>query len=205
MTQSTPTFDPGRQRIGSVYAKALIEAAEKVGESDQVVAELEAIVSDVVDRSPQIAAVLSSPRIPHTEKAAMIDKAFGGQVTVTVLNFLKVLSRHGRLDCLHAVVATARKLLNELRGRLEVELRTAAPISNPLKELIASRLRGMLGKDVVLHTKIDAEMLGGVVVRIGDTLYDGSVATRLANMREKAVQQSSAKIRDSLSKFVSIQ
>ena len=92
MAQSSHTFDPGQEQIGTVYAKALVAAAEKAGQSDQVVEELEEIVTEVFDKLPQVAAALTSPRLKHEEKLLMLDKAFGGKVSTTTLNFLKVLS-----------------------------------------------------------------------------------------------------------------
>src|SRR3954464_6882982 len=97
MAQTSSTFDPGLEQIGSVYAKALVAAAEKSGQSDQVGEEVEQIVSEVFDKLPRVGAALSSPRLPHEEKVKMLDKAFGGKVSGTTLNFLKVLSSHGRI------------------------------------------------------------------------------------------------------------
>ena len=202
MAQSSHTFDPGQEQVGTVYAKALVAAAEKAGQSDQVVEELEEIVTEVFDKLPQVAAALTSPRLKHEEKLLMLDKAFGGKVSTTTLHFLKVLSRHGRMGSIRATARSARKLLNESRNRVEVEVRTAAPLSNPLREAISTKLAAMLGREVVLSTTVDPELLGGVVVRVGDTLYDGSLSNKLLSMRTQAIERTAARFRDSLNKFV---
>ena len=202
MADKPQTFDPGREQIGAVYAKALVAAAEKAGQTDQVVEELEAVVADVFDKLPRVSTAFSSPRLAHEEKVRMIDRAFGGKVSPLVVRFLKVLSGHGRMDSLRAVARTARKLLNEKRGRVEVEVRTAAPLSNPLREQISARLAVLLGKEVVLQLKVDPELLGGVVVRVGDTLYDGSLSSKLQNMRVTAIDRTASRIRDSLNRFI---
>ena len=202
MAQSSHTFDPGQEQIGTVYAKALVAAAEKAGQSDQVVEEVEEIVSEVFSKLPKVAAALTSPRLAHEEKVSMLDKAFGGKVSTTTLNFLKVLSRHGRMGSIRATVRSARKLLNESRNRVEVEVRTAAPISNPLREAISNRLAAILGTEVVLNTKVDPELLGGLVVRVGDTLFDGSLSSKLLSIRSQAIDRTAARFRDSLNKFV---
>ena len=149
MAQSSHTFDPGQEQIGTVYAKALVAAAEKAGQSDQVVEELEEIVTEVFDKLPQVSAAFMSPRLAHEEKLLMLDKAFGGKVSTTTLNFLKVLSRHGRMGSVRATARSARKLLNESRNRVEVEVRTAAPLSNPLREAISKKLAAMLEREDV--------------------------------------------------------
>jgi F-type H+-transporting ATPase subunit delta len=195
------TIDPRRQQIGAVYAKALLGAAEKAGQTDAVAEELQSLVTDVLDKLPQLQAALASPRIGHEEKVTLIDRAFAGRMSDVLLNFLKVLSRHGRLDCLGAIAEAAQKQLNELKGRVEVWVTTAAPLSNPLREQIVTRLSALLGQEVVLKTKLDPEMLGGLVVRIGDTVFDGSVSARLVQMRQAAVEKTAARFRQSLEKF----
>ena len=202
MAQSSHTFDPGQEQIGTVYAKALVAAAEKAGQSDQVVEELEEVVTEVFDKLPQVAAALTSPRLKHEDKLLMLDKAFGGKVSTTTLTFLKVLSRHGRMGSIRATARSARKLLNESRNRVEVEVRTAAPLSNTLREAISTRLAAILGTEVVLNTKVDPELLGGLVVRVGDTLFDGSLSSKLLSMRTQAIERTAARFRDSLNKFV---
>ena len=132
----------------------------------------------------------------------MLDKAFGGKVTVTTLNFLKVLSRHGRMGSIGATARSARKLLNEQRNRVEVEVRTAAALSDSQRKAISVRLAAMLGREVVLNMKVDPELLGGVVVRVGDTLYDGSLSSKLLSIRSQAIDRTAARFRDSLNKFV---
>jgi F-type H+-transporting ATPase subunit delta len=200
-TSKRTTIDPRRQQIGAVYAKALLGAAEKAGQTDAVVEELDSLVADVLDKLPSFQAALASPRIGHEEKVALLDRAFAGRMLPVLLNFLKVLSRHGRLDCLRAIAEAAQKLLNELRGRVEVWVTTAAPLSKPLRDQIVTRLSALLGQDVVLKTKLDPEMLGGLVVRIGDTVFDGSVSARLIQMRQSAVEKTAARFRQSLERF----
>ena len=200
-TSQRTTIDPRRQQIGAVYAKALLGAAETAGQTDAVAEELESLVTDVLDKLPHFHAALASPRIGHEEKIALIDRAFAGRMSPVLLNFLKVLSRHGRLDCLRAIAEAAEKLLNELRGRVEVWVTTAAPLSNPLRDQIVTRLSALLAQEVVLKTQLDPEMLGGLVVRIGDTVFDGSVSARLIQMRQAAVDKTAARFRQSLERF----
>lgn len=194
-------INPGQERVGAVYAKALLGAAEKAGQTDLVVEELESFVKDVLDKLPRLRAALISPRIAHEEKAAMLDRALGGKMTPLLLNFLKVVSRHGRLGALHAVAAAAQSLHNEMRGRVAVLLKTAAPVSPALQDRIIQRLAQMLGKEIVLRTELDPEMLGGLIVRIGDTVFDGSLRARLVQMREAAVEKTAARFRQALERF----
>jgi F-type H+-transporting ATPase subunit delta len=193
--------DSGLQHLGTVYAKALLGAAEKAGQSQQVLEELESLVADVLDKLPQLDAAFSSPRLSVEEKTALLDQAFAGKMSPTMLNFLKVVARHDRLGAVRAILQSARKLYNELKGRVEVRVETAGPLSNPLREQIVARLTQMLGREVVLTTEVNNDLIGGLVVRNGDTVYDGSLAARLKNMQEVTLEHTKQSIRQSLEKF----
>src|SRR4051794_18344671 len=192
------TIDAGHQQLGTVYAKALLGAAGKAGQADQAVEELESIVSDVLTKLPQLDEALKTPRLTHEERVPILDKAFGGRISNTTLTFLKVVSKHGRLDCLRAIARSARKLLNTVRGRVEVIVETAYPLSNPIRDRITGRLTEMLGQQVILFTEVNEDLLGGLVVRVGDTVYDASLASRLKKMQEVTLDHTKQAIRESL-------
>jgi len=195
------TIDAGHQHLGTVYAKALLGAADKAGQADQVVEELEAIVSEVLTKLPQLDEALKTPRLTHEERLPILDKAFGGRISNTTLTFLKVVSKHGRLDCLRAIARSARKLLNTVRGRVEVIVETAYPLSNPVRDRIVGRLTEMLGQQVILSTAVNEDLLGGLVVRVGDTVYDASLASRLKKMQEVTLDHTKQAIRESIDRF----
>jgi F-type H+-transporting ATPase subunit delta len=195
------TLDASRQRLGLVYAKALLGAAETAGQADAVVEEVEALVTDVLDKLPQLDEALKSPRLTHEERLPILEKAFGGRALPTTLTFLKVLSKHDRLDCLRAIARAARKLLNTIRGRVEVIVETAYPLSNPVRERIVAKLTQLLGQEVMLTTEVNDELLGGLVVRVGDTVYDASLAARLKKMEQVTLDQTKQKIRESINRF----
>ncbi len=198
---SGTSFDSGKEAVGAVYAKALLEAATKAGQVDRVAEELESAKVDVFDRLPRLMGTLVSPRVSFTDKERILENAFKGKMSDILLNFLKVFARRGRFDAIAETAAAFKKLYNESRGRVEVQVRTAAPINNQLLQRIADRLKEMLGRDVVLKSKVDSELLGGVVVRVGDTLYDGSVSRKLELLREKTLKDTQAAIRNSLEQF----
>jgi F-type H+-transporting ATPase subunit delta len=193
-------IDTGRQRVGTVYAKALLGASEKAGQSDVVLEEVVSLV-DVLDKLPDFEEALRSPRIAHEEKVQMLDRVFSGKMSPLLLNFLKVVARHERLDCLRAIERAAWKLFNQLRNRVEVLIETAAPISNQLQYTIATRLKHLLARDVVLATEVNPDLLGGLVVRVGDTVYDGSLAGKLKQMQAVTLEHTTETIRESLERF----
>jgi F-type H+-transporting ATPase subunit delta len=200
-SQNSTAFDAGRQYLGTVYAKALLGAAEKAGNTGDVLEELESLVTDVFGKSPNLEAALASPRIGHDEKVRLLDRVFQGRMSKQLLNFLKVVSSHGRLDCLRAINRAALKLYNKMRNRVEVSVRTAEPVDAQLTEQIANRLRTVLRSDVELKTDVDPELIGGMVIRIGDTVYDGSVVDRLRRLRAETIEKTAQEFRQSLERF----
>ena len=194
-------FDTGQQYLGTVYAKALLGAAEKVGNADLVVDELNSFVDDVLAKVSGLSSTLTSPRVASEAKAAMLDKALGGKVSTEMLNFLKVVARHGRFDCLGAIRQAAQHQLNDLRGRIEVFLYAAQLPSHESIELISNRLKALLGKDIDLQVHVDQELIGGVKLRIGDTVYDASVANRLVRLKSELLSKTGQQLRDNLDRF----
>jgi F-type H+-transporting ATPase subunit delta len=196
-------FDTGRQHLGTIYAKALLGASERAGNTESVVEQLESLVSDVLTPLPQLEAVLVSPRIPWEVKEQMLERAFGGRVAKELLNFLKVVTRRGRFDCLRAIASSARMQFNELRGRVQVQVRSAEPLDQSMLDAVTGRLTSALGRQVELQLSVDPDLIGGLVVRVGDTVYDGSVANRLRRLGQQLIHRSSQRIREDLPRFAS--
>jgi len=199
-TKSVP-FDAGRQHLGLVYAKAMLGAAEKVNQVDRVLEELESVVNDVFAKLPQLFAILSAERVEFEKKEQLLDKTFKGKMSPVLLDSLKVIGRHNRLDCLHAVAVAARQLFNDARGRVAVQVRTAQPLSADLQKSISAALKQRLGKDIDLQLQVRPEILGGLVVRVGDTLFDGSLVTKLEKMRVAAIADTVATMRGAVDRF----
>jgi F-type H+-transporting ATPase subunit delta len=196
-------FDSGREHVGAVYAKALLSAAVTAGQATAVVEELDSFVDDVLDRLPIFEATLASPRVPAEAKLALLDKGLAGWMSDTLLTFLKVVCRHQRFDCMRAIRRAARHLWNQWEGRVDVWVRTPTPLSGELHELMTRRLESLLGKQVNLVVQDDESLIGGMVVRVGDMVYDASVANELNRLRESAAEMVVHAVRKSLDRFAS--
>ena len=193
-------YDTERQYIGTVYAKGLLGAAEKANQVTQVVDELESIVVDVLPQLPKLKLLLESPRVPMEVKEKVLNQSFSAGSSV-LLTFLKVVCRHGRFDCLRVISRTAIALLHEQTGVVEVRVTTAESVPESMHEELKTKLGQILEKQVVIRTETDADILGGLVVRVGDTVFDGSVANQLSQIRRTAVDQAMQQIRQSLDRF----
>jgi F-type H+-transporting ATPase subunit delta len=201
--QHETVFDTGQQHLGKIYAKALLGAADKAGATVVMLEELNSLVSDVLDKLPKFSAALESPRLAHEEKLRLLDAAFAGKMNPLLLNFLRVVSQHGRLNCLRAIAYEARQLYNEARGRIEVRVKTAEPVDGELLKSITARLKSALKSELDVQTEVDPAMLGGLVVRVGDTVYDGSVSTRLERLRTQAIAKTTQELRHATARFAS--
>jgi F-type H+-transporting ATPase subunit delta len=170
-------------------------------QSEAVVEELDALVEEVLVPHPQLEATLASPRISPAEKASLLDRIFGGRVSDQLLTFLKVVGQHGRLDCLRQIRRAAREELNRLRHRVPVQVTTAKPIGDELRQRIAERLEQRLASQVDLQCQVDADILGGLVVRVGDTVFDASLSNRLARLKQETINKTSLAFRESIDRF----
>lgn len=182
--------DVGAHHVAAVYAQALLAATEKAGQSESVLEEFDSLVADVLDRLPKVEAVLRSSFVSDEDKVAMLQRALAGRASPLLANCLKVLARHGRLELVRLVHRQAHQELDRLRGRVAVELITATEIDDAAARALVATMAGVLAGQAVLLRRVDPGLIGGAVVKIGDTVYDGSVATQLANLREKIIDRS---------------
>ncbi len=174
--------DIAADRVAKVYAQAIIEAAEAAGCRGEVLAELDALAREVLPRVPEAVAVFSSPKIPPEEKSRIIDRLAAGRLRPTTTNALHVLARHDRLGLLAPVVRAARRLANDRDGLSEATFTTAVPIDAAEQERIVAEAQRALGLRLVPSFVVDPAIIGGLIVRVGDTIYDQSVATGLTHI-----------------------
>ncbi len=193
--------DVGVEHIAEVYAKGLLDAAEQAGQTTAVIDDFDAVVSQLLDKFPKWENVLASVLVSPDDKSAAIDRVLKGRASPLLVNFLKVVARHGRLDCLRAIHRQANVLYDALRGRIPVRLSTATPLSAEEIEKIAQDLRAKLGGEPVFEQETDPNLIGGAVLRIGDTVYDGSIANQLQNLRQQMVQRSAHEIQSRRDRF----
>ena len=194
-------FDTNQQHAGRVYAKALLGASEKAGLTQQVVEELDQLVSDLLERVPKLEAALTSPRVPLETKYRVLDRAFQHRLSELMLRFLKVVCRHRRFDCLRAIHRAVREQYHDLLGCVDVQIKTAQPLTIDLRADVTARLETMLGKRVNLVESLDPALIGGLVVRVGDTVYDASVANRLVRLRREALEKTAQTIKEAVERF----
>jgi F-type H+-transporting ATPase subunit delta len=195
--------DVGAQRVARTYAQALLTAAEKQGQAPAVLEELESLVGDLFAALPQFEAFLSSLAISRTRKPSVIRSALQAQASPLVLNFLLVLNDHERLELLRPIAAAYRALYEERTGHIRVRVQSAVPLPDDQRQRLAEELRAKYQKEPILETSVDPDLLGGLVVQVGDWLCDGSVRSRVADILNQLIEKSSHEIQDRRDRFSS--
>jgi len=201
LSQET-VLDVTSQQVAKVYAKGFLGAAESAGQLDALVEELGSLIDDVWKRLPDFAQVLSSRLVSPEDKKVLLDRALGNRASPTLLNFLKVLATHYRLDLLPGIRRAVVEEYRTRRGRVEVIVHTAKPLDDALLAEINKQLESRLTAQPQIITTVQPDLLGGVVIRIGDTVYDGSVATRLRRLRLQMVDRTVQEIERGRERFL---
>src|SRR5262249_20668132 len=147
-------------------------------------ADLETIASVVGDA--EVNQVLISPKLSFEQKRALVDRAISGLDPLR-RNFLYLLIARNRVDLLGPIRRGFRSLVLEHQGIAEATVTTAVPISDAEAARIGEQLGRLVGKKIVVHRQVDPSIIGGLVARVGDTLINGSVAARLAALRQQLV------------------
>ena len=169
--------------IAKRYARAFFDIAAEEGTYETLYDELSRFAS-VVEKNEGLKEFLANPIFDQTEKRAVVDQIIG-KVGISPLtaNFLRLLTDKRRIGVLSEVEDCYRELMDSALSKARVRVRTAYPLSDELSGRLRGKLEQMTGKKVEMTVEEDAGLLGGIVVQVGDTLYDGSVRTQLNNIR----------------------
>ena len=173
-------MDPVARR----YAQALTEEAQKDGHLDAVDADV-ALIADTLDESRDLRAALASPIVAQPKKAAVLSRLFEGKVSDLTMRFLNLLIDKQRDGQIPSVVAAYRALRDERTGTVEARVKTAKPLGPDEADRLKAALEARTGKTVRMHLAVDPSLVGGLVVRVGDVVYDQSVKHQLEMLREQ--------------------
>ena len=175
------------ETIARRYASALADVVLKTGETAAVRAEL-LQWSTLIDANAALQDAFGNPSITHLQKERVLESLIERtRPSKTTANFLRVLLRNGRLTELSLINERLAAELEERSGVVSAEIVSARELPASERSVLQHHLEKLTGKKVNLNFNIDAEIIGGVVTRIGSTVYDGSVKTRLENLREQLV------------------
>ena len=162
------------------YAQAAFEEAQKLadlkGWSEMLISLAEAICH------PEVSSVITSPRVAQVQLESLMNGLMGGQPTIQQRNFVRILVDNQRLLLLPEIVDIFEALRAEAEKTVNAVVESAFELSAEQQEKIKSSLKARMGREIKLVCKVNKELLGGVVIRAGDKVIDGSARTRLGEM-----------------------
>ena len=173
--------------VDLTYARSLLELANEGNETEAVANEVDAL-GTLLDENPMFAKFLRDPGIGETERAEVIDKTFGDKLQPLVAKFVRLLNARGRIGRLPQIVAAFEYLLDEQLGKVECDVTVAEKLGDDELERVRRKVSEALKKDAVVHQYVDADIIGGMILRVGDKVVDASVRRQLAAMREKLLR-----------------
>lgn len=174
--------------VAETYARALFELAEERNVFDEVADELNQIAQLLHDH-PNLNAVFSHPLIKSERLADSLTKIFQGRVSDTTFHFLMILNNKARLDQTLGVRIAFNRLLKAKRGEIDVEVQTAHELDSGQLQQFGDKISSAIGHKAILNPKADASLIGGMKIRIGDKLIDGSVSTQLRRMKDDIIKR----------------
>ncbi len=170
--------------VAQRYAQALYDTAQQTECLEDVDRDV-ALIRDSLSGSRELVLLFDSPIIPRERKLAVIRALFRDRLHQTTMRFMELLVEKRREDIFRSVVQSYGRLRDEQLGVAEALARSAQSLSSEELETIRSSLESMTGKSIRLRTEVDHSLVGGLVVRIGDMVYDGSVRNKLQALREQ--------------------
>lgn len=189
--KSPSVLEPVAQSLANVYAQALLGLVEDTDQARHLCAELMDLIS-LINEIPGACDLLSTQLISKDDRLAMIQKIFEGRLSPVAEGLVMVMARHSRLELLAGVQAKFCHLLNYREGIIEVQVTSATPLDQRQLDQIAQQLKEATGKEPLLSTSVDENLLGGVKVRIGDVVYDASVAASLKRIQKELIKKAAA-------------
>lgn len=186
--------DATREKLAEIYATALLGACESTNVAFDVVCEdYDSFVKHICDAHPKFEDILASLNVAVDEKLRIIDELFADGEPI-FRNFLKTLARRGRMDLIREIRVACRKLDDKRKGRVPVKISTAVPLDDTTRDNLVANLRKLVDGEPELLVEVDPEMIGGIIVRVGDVVYDASIATQLNKVRQDMIDRSAHEI-----------
>jgi F-type H+-transporting ATPase subunit delta len=171
-------------RLSRRYTRAIFQLAREAGEEEKIGQEIEQFFAAYNDSDLQ--KVLINPALPIAARKKILTQVVEAQqLSPLTVKFLSLLLDRDRLAELAGIASCYRRLLNEVRGRVEARVVSTGALDAPLVEQVRERLGRLSGKDVLLQQEIDPTLLGGLLIEIEGKIYDGSIRTQLEKMKQR--------------------
>ncbi len=186
-------IDERELAVANLYAEAILGLAKAGGTEDELLGELEGTV-ELLDRDPDIELALATPLVDAESRRETIERAFRGRASDLLVDSFQVMNRKGRLVLLRALAEAYRKALEKAKGVVEVRVATAVPLSAENRRRTEELAARILDATPRLVEAVDPDLLGGMVVQVGDRKFDTSVSRELSTLGERLFERSSQEL-----------
>ena len=176
-------------RVASRYAQSLLELAEEKGVLDQVEKDMNYFLS-VCDASHEFVVVLNNPIIPHSKKKHILEALFTGKVNTITLSLFTLITQKNREAYLPAIAREFKTQFRVKKGIELAEVTTTYALSEEQRIQFISLVASHTSNKVELHEKVDAAILGGYILKIGDRMIDESIQNKLTRLKSKLTDNS---------------
>ncbi len=170
--------------VAKRYAQALFDGAVQGGETAAVDADI-LLIDESLAGSAELVRFFRSPVVSRERKAKTLKALFGERVSARTMDFIQLLVGKRREGIFPEIIQAYRKLRDDQQGVAAAHARSAKPLGEVEKEGLKTALERLTGKKVRLDVSVDPSLIGGVVVKVGDTVFDGSVQNQLATLRSR--------------------
>lgn len=197
------TADVNAQKIARVYAEALFNAVEQRGQAAAVLEEYDSFLDDILRADPNLERFFTTGAVGRNQRRLVLENVITGRASELFGNFLFVLNDHERLDLLRPIRLALRELSDAHARRVRVRVQSAVPLADDQQNNLQQLLRETLKLEPVLETKVDPELIGGLIIRVGDWQYDATVRNQLDALRSEIIARSSHEIQSRRDRFSS--
>jgi F-type H+-transporting ATPase subunit delta len=176
-----------KSKVGLRYATAILQGA---GEELHTIAQDLEVVKKTISTSKELSQLLKSPIVKNDDKILILKQIFIGRISLKTLESLELLVKKGRSEFIPETIEEFQELLDKQNGVVNAEVASAIELDASQKQQIQARLEKLVGQKVRLQTKVQPHLIGGLTVRIGDTVIDNSIKHQLFKLRERLKQSS---------------
>ena len=171
------------ERIAETYSSAIFELGQESGLLPQFDTDL-SYVQDLFSTHEELRQILINPMLEVAGKKKILQQIFGSEVHPLIMNFLNVMVDRRRSPYIMETARAYVKRSRESRGILEAKVTVIEPLSEAMREKVLRKLQEITGKECVIEEHVDPSILGGMVIQVGDTRIDGSMARRLEELKK---------------------
>jgi len=168
--------------VAKVYANSIFDIAKEKNILPQIEEELK-VISDVMEEDDNFRKYLNAPGINNDSKKGFVDKVFAGKISEYIVNLIKLLIDNGRQSVVSEIYKAFVELNDIANNRQRITVITQSNLDSTLLNKIKSDVGAKYGKEIIITELVDESILGGIIIKIGDLVIDGSLAKGLKNIR----------------------